>query len=199
MRFLNHKVYAELSTIYSQSHRYYHTIEHINQCLGEYEQFMDKNPSLFFLKREVYLALWFHDVVYNPHSKLNEENSVEIFSQWAIEKDLSINEDVVKELILGTKTHSSSSKEYELEHDIVNDIDLSILGQPENIYLIYRENIRKEYKHVPVDKYYVSRTKFVEEFLNKKNIYSLKYFQNKYEAKAKKNLESEYRFLLQGA
>jgi len=198
MRFLNHKVYAELTTIYSQSHRYYHTIEHINQCIGEYEQFLDKNPSLFFLKREVYLALWFHDVVYNPYSKLNEENSVEIFSQWAIEKDFSVNEDAVKELILGTKIHRVFLLELELEHCIVNDIDLSILGQQQSTYLTYRENIRKEYKHVSVEKYYVSRKKFIEEFLNKKNIYSLKYFRDKYEVGARKNLESEYRFLLQG-
>jgi predicted metal-dependent HD superfamily phosphohydrolase len=196
MQFLNHKIYNELSVIYSQSHRHYHDLNHINYCLGELETFMEDNQNVFFLKREVTLALWFHDAVYNPYSKFNEENSAELFKQWAKEVDLSADDVLIEKLILGTKHHKPIYETNALEHNIVNDIDLSSLGQTSSIYLENSAKIRKEYSHVSAEDFRLGRGKFIEDFLSRPRIYQTEYFYKKYEVKARKNLEKESRMLL---
>ena len=64
-----------LLAAYSEKHRHYHTIKHIDHCLRE----LDGAKSLAHDPAEVELALWFHDAIYDPHSSKNEERSAD----WA--------------------------------------------------------------------------------------------------------------------
>ena len=62
---------------YSESHRYYHTLNHIESILRliiDYSRYLPNATSILF-------ATWFHDIIYNPqfeHSK-NELRSIDIF------------------------------------------------------------------------------------------------------------------------
>lgn len=64
-----HAVYNDLVTRYSESHRAYHTLAHIQHCLDEFEQVrhLIANPDA------VELALWYHDAIYDTKAKDNEE------------------------------------------------------------------------------------------------------------------------------
>ncbi|MEA5468385.1 hypothetical protein VB714_05850 [Spirulina sp. 06S082] len=53
---------------YREKHRYYHTLQHIEECLILYDRLPTKSPT-------VEIALWFHDVIYNPQGPNNEMQS----------------------------------------------------------------------------------------------------------------------------
>ncbi len=55
-----------LVTAYEQTQRHYHTIEHLLYVLNEAER-------LHWLDDELFLAIAYHDYVYDPKSKTNEE------------------------------------------------------------------------------------------------------------------------------
>lgn len=191
---LHYKIYTDLCTIYSATGRYYHNLEHISQCLVEFEDFVRLNPKEFILKREVECALWFHDVIYVPGSKNNEAASAKLFQQYAKNFDLSCDESLVEELILSTKEHTNDSS---IEFKLVNDIDMSILGKDySRCYGNYMINIEKEYKHIPTETYIKGRFNFLKAVLAYDRIYKTDYFFNKYEAQARKNLTQEKNSLI---
>jgi predicted metal-dependent HD superfamily phosphohydrolase len=72
----------------------------------------------------------------------------------------------------------------------VVDIDLSILGATEEAYSRFEENVRKEYRWVPSMIFRRKRAEILQSFLARPTIYSTKPFQARYEAQARRNLES---------
>src|SRR5512138_1089411 len=70
----NEETFDALLKTYSETHRHYHTVEHIDHCLRE----LDAEISLAREPAEVELALWFHDAVYNSHRSDNEQKSAEL-------------------------------------------------------------------------------------------------------------------------
>ncbi len=56
---------------YSEPHRKYHTLEHLDACLGNFALVRDQatHPS------EVELALWFHDAIYEIPARGNEHRA----------------------------------------------------------------------------------------------------------------------------
>src|SRR5687767_15395590 len=59
---------------YSEPHRAYHNIRHIEEC------FHALAPAAHLAERlaEVHLALWFHDAIYDPRGKDNEQASADL-------------------------------------------------------------------------------------------------------------------------
>ena len=69
-------VYTELVSAYSEIHRRYHVVQHVEDCLIQF----DGAAEIANEPDEVELALWFHDAVYKPTSSDNELKSAE----WAL-------------------------------------------------------------------------------------------------------------------
>lgn len=178
----NNETYHKLVKAYSEKHRAYHTIEHIAACFGHLDDVVHyvDNPH------EIKLALWFHDVIYNPFSGRNEEDSAEFAKQFLLQN--SVSQDVVQriyDLIILTKEHGSPAAS---DEKFMLDIDLSILGTKPDIYSQFEKDVRKEYEWVPSFVFKKKRKKILENFLNRQRIYQTSYFTEKLEAQAKKNI-----------
>jgi predicted metal-dependent HD superfamily phosphohydrolase len=69
------------------------------------------------------------------------------------------------------------------------DIDLAILGAPVERFDEYERQVRQEYSWVPDALFRRKRREILEAFLARPRIFSTDYFQLKYEAQARTNLE----------
>jgi predicted metal-dependent HD superfamily phosphohydrolase len=93
-----------------------------------------------------------------------------------------------KKQILATKDHEMSASS---DTNYFTDADLSVLGQPWDVYSTYINSIRKEYAVYPDVLYKPGRRKVVQHFLNMDQIYKTPYFHEKFESHARENLHRE--------
>ena len=175
--------YNTLVISYSERHRFYHTTKHIDAMLGH----LDATAHLAERPAELELAIWFHDAIYKVFSKSNELDS----AMWANEFVLSNGYDQkgaerLYRLIMATLHNGEVSDN---DQKLIVDIDLAILGAPFEVYDEYERNVRREYKMVPSFIYRKKRKELLKSFLNNTNIYSLDYFQRKYEKSARSNIK----------
>jgi predicted metal-dependent HD superfamily phosphohydrolase len=172
-------VLAKLIQRYSEPHRYYHNLIHLENGL---ESFFELFPKI----SSIDLFSWaYHDVVYEPLSSDNEERSAACFMNDREALGFSLEEaDVITENILATK-HTGASV------SIVNDIDLSILGKDLFTYSAYADNIKKEYSMLDEDVFLAGRIKILSHLLDRYYIYNNGTFRAKYEEEARKNIKNE--------
>lgn len=175
-------LYKALITLYAEPHRAYHTLNHIKDCLSLFESVKHSvaQPNV------VEMALWLHDIIYDPHAADNEEQS----AAWAVEmmQAAQMEEKTIEavfELILATK-HTSIPNNGDAQ--LMVDIDLSILGQPPKLFDQYEAQIRIEYQWVPMEQYRRGRSQILQSFLDRDTIYQTRFFQAQFEAQARKNL-----------
>jgi predicted metal-dependent HD superfamily phosphohydrolase len=176
--------YAALLAAYSEKHRHYHTVEHIDHCLHE----LDREIGLANEAAEVELAIWFHDAVYNPHRSDNEEKSAELASEL-LQRHRVESERIarVHAHIMATRHEAPATMP---DSHLVVDIDLSIFGASEETYARFEENVRKEYRWVPSIIFRRKRAAILQSFLDRRNVYSTMPFRARYEAQARRNLAS---------
>ena len=179
----NDDVYSKLLSAYSEPHRHYHTVQHVDDCLAQF----DEAPSIAKAPEEVEVALWFHDAIYQPTSSKNELRSAE----WAASFLRSIGaatdqSDRVHRYILATK-HGTDS--HSGDAALVVDIDLSILGRERDAFEIYEQAIRDEYNWVPGPIYRRRRIEMLQSFLDRSAIFETEQFRRRYENQARENLE----------
>jgi len=177
-----HSVYQKLSALYMSPNRSYHNFDHIEACLKELDS---HEPEID--NRCLELAIWFHDSIYDPSRKDNEEKSAE-FAKKVVGGVGQRGVDLIESLILITK-HDSMPKT--LEEKLMIDIDLSILGQPYEVFQKYDEGIRLEYNFVPQKEYLMGRILLLKSFLSKANIFHTYFFKELYEKQAKQNLHKK--------
>ena len=176
--------YGRVIRGWSSSGRHYHTLGHLEACLGEFDQVRD----LAVNADEVELALWFHDAVYRTWRSDNEARSAtlsaEIMGRGGAESGAI---ERVNAAVMATR---HQGREPNGDAALVVDIDLSILGQPESVYQEFERNIRREYWWVSRPRYVAGRCAILESFLNRTSIYRYPEFQRRYEAVARLNLTS---------
>lgn len=167
---------------YTESHRAYHNLTHISHSLKEFDEVrhLTNNPGA------IEMALWLHDVIYDRTSE-DEEKSAEYAQQLIFEAGLSqeFGSEVAR-LILTTK-HNAVAED--IDAKILTDIDLSILGQPQEIFDEYEDNIRREYDFVDDDAFHRGRVAVMRSLYERNPIYATEYFREKLELRAKENLE----------
>lgn len=178
-------LWAEIEKNYSNKKRHYHTLEHLSniskQLLEVKGEIQNWNTILF--------NLYYHDIIYKSTKSDNEEKSAELAEERM--KQLSVPNDVIElctKQILATKSHINST---DSDTNYFTDADLSILGQPWEIYLQYCKNVSKEYSIYPDFMYNPGRKKVLNHFFNMDRIFKTDFFYNKFEVQAKKNLFAE--------
>jgi predicted metal-dependent HD superfamily phosphohydrolase len=98
----------------------------------------------------------------------------------------------VSQLILTTKYHVASS---DPDAGLLLDVDLSILGQPEERFLEYEKQIREEYAWVPESIFKSKRAEILAAFLSRGRIYATEWFLERYETAARINLRQSLHLL----
>ncbi len=176
------ELFSQLVNCYSDSHRKYHTMQHLNECFAHLESVRS------FAERagEIELALWFHDAVYNTTRSDNEERSAE----WACDSALAAGlpdhqASRIYQLVMVTKHNTVPVGP---DAAILVDIDLAILGADETRFDEYEAQVREEYSFVPKPLYREGRRRILQEFANRPSIYRTEYFQTKCEARARSNI-----------
>jgi predicted metal-dependent HD superfamily phosphohydrolase len=180
---IGYAVFNELITCYSELHRAYHNLQHIADCLSQFDQFCVHFKPISPLILE--LVIWSHDVLYDPRAKDNEAKS----AQWMIARlpqESTIDTSLLTELILATE-HKNPPETPDAQ--LLVDIDLSILGSEPARFDAYEQQIREEYAFVPDDKFCTGRTAVLRHFLSRPTIYNTPFFRERHEKIARANLE----------
>ncbi len=127
----------------SRPERHYHGLRHHEHMFSILEKTC---PA-----REIFAAVFYHDLVYNPRWRDNEEKSAEL-----ARKELRgmVNTDMVSDLIMATKYHKSHGI-YPIDEFL--KADLAILVTDLEIYQEYAKNIRIEFQHVDDQSYSLGR------------------------------------------
>lgn len=180
--------FQRLFNNYTEPPRYYHTLAHLQHGLKQLDsvKWHLDNPVA------VELAWWYHDSIYVPGAKDNEEKSLELLLKES--KIIGQSAPELSGLILGTKTHTDPQTK---DQAYLMDIDLSVMGQSFDQFRIYGDEIRLEYAFVPTPIFVAHRQKFLIEFLARPTIFQTTEFQFRYEPQARANLEQELRYLEQ--
>lgn len=178
-------LWNEIQAAYRSRNRYYHTYAHL--------QYMHR--LLLPVKHEItnwdniLFALIYHDIVYNPGSSTNEEDSATIMSDHLAKINVPHKKIVqCQHLILATKHHPLTKNQ---DIAFLLDADMAILGSQWRRYRKYCQQIRKEYAVFSEDIYVAGRLKVLANFLSKPAIFQSSYFFLKYEERARQNIIRE--------
>jgi predicted metal-dependent HD superfamily phosphohydrolase len=110
---------------------------------------------------QIKMALFFHDVIYDPARYDNEERSAEAFQAFAIRRGMNLRElGIIEDLILLTKSHKLG-KDAGRAAQIMIDVDMCILGTPRQQYEEYARNVWREYSMHGAEKYREGRMAFL--------------------------------------
>lgn len=185
---------AQLSQLYTQPHKHYHNLNHINRCLSVAEELSEHSLS-YRQKTELITAIWFHDAVYNPWSKNNEVLSAELARLYC--HRININHNSVVAAIKATAYHTKDQKfshDDSIDIDVIHymlDIDLMGLADPYPKYSETGEYIRQEYSHLNNDEFSNGRRSFLTNMIKRKRIFYTEFFYEEYEHKARENMKKE--------
>jgi predicted metal-dependent HD superfamily phosphohydrolase len=164
-----------------EKHRHYHNPRHLIFCLQQ----LDSSASLMEDKDAIEMAIWFHDVIFEPMASDNEERSAGLFKIVAEGHFSSNFVDTVSDIIVATKHHDapgSSNKAYML------DIDLSSLGIP---WMYFRQDcidLRAELTGISDIRFYSGKLKFFNTLISRPRIYFTDSFFTRYELEARRNI-----------
>lgn len=177
------KVLRDLIDAYSQDHRFYHGLSHIKHTLAVISTLQGQAKNY----RAIQFAAWFHDVVYHPHAKDNEEKSAAYAAQGLTKLNICpATIDAVTQMILNTKYHQAAPDD--MDSQILLDADLAILGADEASYRFYAKSIRREYARLSSAEYRSGRIQVLQKFLQRSRIYYTQPMFAQYEAKARHNI-----------
>ena len=181
-------IFDQLVEAHQQPHRYYHTLEHLAEMFRVFGRMapLCSNPAA------VQLAIWFHDVVYDPTAHDNESRSAAKVFEWLQPLGLPLvllNQ--VAELVTATAHLTATEPVTDPDTMVLLDADLAILGASEIRYQRYATDIRKEYAYVPDADYRTGRIGVLNHFLARLCIYHTTIMHNEGDAPARRNLQAE--------
>jgi predicted metal-dependent HD superfamily phosphohydrolase len=184
------RVFAELSAMYSEPHRFYHNMTHVENCIFELDSARDltHQPDL------VEFALWYHDAIYNIRAEDNEEQSAQLAYDVCLAAQLPQSfTQGTRDLILST-THRTIPQG--IDARVLIDVDLSILGKSPEEFDEYEKNITREYaeviKTLSEKEFKIRRLGKLSPLLTRAErheLYLTDFFRGKYETQAKVNLQ----------
>lgn len=177
---------------YQEPHRHYHDWNHalsvlswVNHCCDVYSY----GPEV---KYELGVAALFHDVVYEiGHGPaVNEEASVGFLKR--VVPIRATYESLAEKIILATAQHGKlESEDVDLETALFMDCDIASFGEARWEIAVWNDqNIVKELLHkFTPEQIKVGRKAFLGGLLAKRSIFLTPYFQDRFEAQARRNIQ----------
>lgn len=176
------EVRQSLLDAYAEPQRYYHTLTHLAECLGWFEQLRDHAQA----PAEVAMALWFHDAIYDVKASDNEARSAD-WAQSVLQQAGvgAAQREHINALILAT-CHASVPQTP--DQALLVDIDLAILGASPARFASYETQVRAEYAWVPEEIFRHKRGELLQTFLARPRLYISDVMHDQLEAPARRNL-----------
>lgn len=177
--------FNRLEEEYMAPTRHYHSLSHIQACLGVMDQHVPKDEWIDHIE----MALWWHDFVYVPGRQDNEDESMKAMHRTG--RAMGLNElflGHVAEMIPYTKHNGPLSRMHDRYKYLV-DVDLSILGTSEDVFDAYEREVRAEYAFVSDGLFNGGRAKILKEFLNRPFIFETQPFRYTFEKMARVNIQ----------
>ncbi len=172
-----------LTARYAEPHRAYHTAEHIAAMLRWYDV-VAEGPG-WRDAEAVYLAVLFHDAIYDATRHDNEARSA------GLARDLAGAGARTVALIELTARHGSlTAADVAGDPDAGHflDSDLAILGASADVFDRYDAAVRVEYRHVPEPAYRAGRGAFLAQVAALPRIFFTDLFDARLDAAARANL-----------
>ena len=187
---------------YEQPHRKYHTSVHLSEMLTALKTLYKRHHTA--TPREVLLAAWFHDAVYEANPGEDEAASADL-ARTALTPLASTgfltNREVtaIAHLIELTASHQLADgiEEYtsgaltRADAAFFLDADLAILAADSPRYTRYVAGVRAEYAHYAPDAFTRGRAAILQGFLNRTTIYASDTAHLLWDAPARLNLRTE--------
>lgn len=178
----------ELEAGYGEPHRRYHTAWHIAYCLAQF----DLASGQMAEPDTVELALWFHDLIYDPFASDNELQSAERFKHHAGGRmDPQLVDRVYGSIMATVHTHAPSA----LEQQYTVDIDLSSFGLPPDEFVKDSVNVRNEFPHLTEAEFAERNCRFLQSLMDRPHVYFTEFYRNRHEQAARRNLSERIKKL----
>jgi predicted metal-dependent HD superfamily phosphohydrolase len=175
-------VYEDVVARHQESHRHYHTLGHLEECLALLRELAGTAQH----SDEIALALWYHDAIYEPLSASNEADSADLARQAALAAGVGAESaDRIHALVLATRHHALPT---DADQALIMDIDLAILGAVPERFDEYERQIQAEYAAVPEGLFRRGRREILAGFLARERIFLTPECHARFEDAARVNL-----------
>lgn len=168
---------------YSEPHRKYHTLRHLDECLATFAGYrtLAEHPA------EVEVALWFHDAIYDTRSNRNEAESAALAVATVRKAGKSTEcAQRIESLVMATRHDAIPTG---TDATLLVDVDLSILAAAPDRFDEYEKQVRAEYAWVPGYLFRRERRRILKGFLARPAIFSTLEFRARHEAQALANIK----------
>ncbi len=176
-------VLTELFQLYQQPYRKYHNLDHISHLLELLARHQDQvqDQALCFF------ATWFHDAIYRPLSRKNEERSAELAADLMARMglDSSLIQKVTA-LILCTRDHKAVNP----DQVFFLDMDLAILGSEPQKYQGYAIGVAQE-SGLPKRTWRVLRNRWLRKMQTRPILFQNQLARQLFETQARENMAAE--------
>jgi predicted metal-dependent HD superfamily phosphohydrolase len=184
----------ELAALYQAADRHYHGLAHIEAMLAlaaEYRHLLHDPEA-------VEAAIWFHDAIYDSRANDNEAKSAELAEKRLAGRVGPHRLARVAAMISATATHQLPPFRDENALDdaaLLLDMDLAILGAEPAVFDAYEKAVRLEYGWVEEPMWRAGRSAVLQNFIARPHIFNTQIFRDRFEARARENLDRSLRAL----
>lgn len=163
--------------------RPYHNLAHILSLLHLADRFAAQARDFTALR----LAIWYHDLIYDPTASDNESRSAAYMR--AVLENLVPPQTLARAAAwIEATTHRAPADDPDA--CLLQDLDLSILAASPDSYRRYQQAIRQEYAYVPDAVYRLGRRQALQNFLARERIFLTEALAP-LETAARQNLQAE--------
>lgn len=184
-------VFDDLLTRHLEPQRRYHGPNHLSALF----YLMALHASHIPPGASPRLAIWWHDAIYDPQARDNEDRSADLAREHLAQLGASAALiQTTANLILMTKNHWSGPSAG--DGDYFLDADIAILGAPAQVYDRYAADVRLEYSWAPDPTYRAGRSAFLQAALTRPRLFRTDAFETAYGQQARINMRDELASLI---